>query len=237
MGRGLSIGHLTHVGSRRQRNEDAHAIYWEHPRVVETGRGPLFVVADGMGGHRAGHEASRMAVDQLWLYYEFPEERFHPLQTLDSLFKAANANILESGNRNEAYRRMGTTLSAFSLNAELTEGVIAHIGDSRVYRYQPGGGLIQVTTDHVRPDETHILSRRLGKNEEIEVELIEAPISVGDRWLLCSDGLTCDTTDEEIAELLQEVEDPQEVAMELVAYANREGRDNVTVVIVDVVER
>ena len=237
MTRLIELGHGTHVGTKRSRNEDAYGVYWEQARVSESGRGPLFVVADGMGGHRAGDEASRIAVDQTWLYYEFPDERFEWIRTLENLVCLANENILNAGRENPAMHRMGCTLSALAMNQELSEGVIAHVGDSRVYRFRPSSGLEQMTKDHVRPEDPRILSRRLGRSEKIEVDLLEVHLEVGERWLLCSDGLTCDTTDEELLQVLQDVESPSEATQILVGLANRKGKDNVTVILVDIREK
>ena len=235
----LRWGSATDVGRVRSNNQDSSLVAL-----------PLFAVADGMGGHAAGEVASRLALDTL--------RNSVTDQSLESLVagvKLANTRVFEMSHTDPSMRGMGTTLCAVAL--VIIDGherlAVVNVGDSRVYVLQEGA-FIQVSEDHslvesmvrqgtITPEQAkvhpqrNILTRALGIDGEVGVDSWEVAPFSGDRYLLCSDGLFNEVTDDRIAEILTETEDPQEAAEILVRMANEGGgRDNITVVIVDVVE-
>ena len=235
----LRWGSATDVGRVRSNNQDSSLVAL-----------PLFAVADGMGGHAAGEVASRLALDTL--------RNSVADQSLESLVagvKLANTRVFEMSHTDPSMRGMGTTLCAVAL--VIIDGherlAVVNVGDSRVYVLQDGA-FIQVSEDHslvesmvrqgtITPEQAkvhpqrNILTRALGIDGEVGVDSWEVAPFSGDRYLLCSDGLFNEVTDDRIAEILTATEDPQEAAEILVRMANEGGgRDNITVVIVDVVE-
>jgi len=230
----FSHGAATSVGRVRQVNEDS---YLAVP--------PLFVVADGMGGHGSGDLASRIAIEDMSACVE-----------LRPLFAEAVLTALEHANRHITERdeanRMGTT--ATGLAALETAGgdhlMVFNVGDSRVYRLS-GGRLEQLTVDHSEVQElvlagvitkeqarTHprrnVVTRALGSDADMMPDHWLLPAIGGDRYLVCSDGLFSELPDEVILPLLA-AGTPQQAADALVSAANDAGgRDNVTVVVVDI---
>jgi protein phosphatase len=210
----------------------------------------LFAVADGMGGHAGGEVAARLAIDTLAV-------AFTRKASGTGLFEAvqeANAAVWDHSIDNPELRGMGTTMTAAALVEEDGRDVLAlaNVGDSRSYRFHEGT-LTQITADHSLAEEMvragelteaeaavhphrHILTRALGVSSAIEVDLWRIQPRRGDRYVLCSDGLTNEITDDQIREVLASVADPQEVADLLVKAARTHGgSDNITVVIFDVV--
>ncbi len=235
----LRSGSATDTGLVRSINQDL---------AVETGT--LFAVADGMGGHAGGEVAARLAVDTLTVAFGAKPSG----AGLSEAVTEANRVIFEHSLDNPELRGMGTTLTAAALVNEDDRDVIAlvNVGDSRSYRYHEGG-LSQITVDHSLAEEMvrsgelsdseaavhphrHILTRALGVADEVAVDLWRIQPSRGDRFLLCSDGLTNELDDPQISEVLATVPDPQ-VAADLLVRAARThgGSDNITVVVVDVV--
>jgi protein phosphatase len=210
----------------------------------------LFAVADGMGGHRGGEVASEVAVRAL-------RERAPVLTSIELLeaIHLANDTILGQSNDDPSLRGMGTTLCVLALvDADGDERLaIANVGDSRVYLFA-NGELEQMTDDHslvaalvregrLTPEEAeehpqrNILTRALGIDHEVSVDAWEVPPFVGDRWVLCSDGLFNEVSVDQMAAVLRRLDDPGEAADELVRLANDSGgRDNITVLVVDVVD-
>ena len=210
----------------------------------------LFAVADGMGGHVGGEIAAQVAIDTL-------KGEFARTTSVDGLAAAvheANRAVWERGRTDPDLRGMGTTLTAAALVAT-DQGdrlVIANVGDSRTYQLH-GDELIQVSTDHSVAEELvargelseeeaavhphrHILTRVLGVGPSVDVDIWEVVPEEGDRFLLCSDGLTNEVSSDRIANVLTGSRDPQEAADSLVAMANKAGgSDNITVVVLDVV--
>ncbi|MGN8026726.1 PP2C family protein-serine/threonine phosphatase [Microbacterium sp. 22242] len=232
------VGTATHTGLRRALNEDAY--------LAEA---PLFLVADGMGGHQAGDVASTTVIAE-----------FRGLQGRGSLsiddisFALARARAAVDAIAGGGATSAGTTLSGVAV-AEV-DGVgywlALNIGDSRTYRLA-GGVLEQVSVDHSvvqelidagelvaadaqRDRRRNIITRALGAGSTGEADYWMIPASVGDRILVCSDGLSSEVGDEEIREALLRHEDPQAAADLLIARAlELGGRDNVTAVIVDAI--
>lgn len=235
----LQWGAATHVGQLREANQDRY--------LVLDG---LFAVADGMGGHRGGEVASSQAVDTLRDTMTSPSA-----DALVQAVVAANLAVFGRGLQEPELQGMGTTLVVLALLDRGGASVlgVANVGDSRAYLLADGG-LSQLTEDHslvetmVRQGqltqaeaENHprrnILTRALGIEPELEVDLWEVRPASGDRFLLCSDGLFNELSDDQITGTLRRLANPQEAADELVRLANEHGgRDNITVVLVDVVD-
>jgi serine/threonine protein phosphatase PrpC len=237
----LRWGGATHVGRVRSTNDDNY--------MARDDVG-LWAVADGMGGHRGGDVASAIACEALG--------RSFADHTVDGLIEAieqANQAVYETAAGDPDLTGMGTTVVALAVVDEQGDEVlaVANVGDSRVYRYSVGD-LEQLTDDHslvadlvregrLSPEEAavhpqrNIVTRALGVNDRVPVDTITADPMAGDRYLLCSDGLFNEVTEPAIAAVLHRVDDPREAADELVRLAvEGGGRDNVTVVVVDVVD-
>jgi serine/threonine protein phosphatase PrpC len=220
------------VGRQRESNEDAVFV-----------RPPLFAVADGMGGARAGEVASQMATQAL---EEREESSDPPEQQLTLLAQKANREIYDLAERDESRRGMGTTLTAAMVTE--TEVAIGHVGDSRAYRLRDGA-LEQLTRDHslvaelertgqISPEaaEHHpqksIITRALGPEPDVEVDTYSVPAREGDVFLLCSDGLTGMVSDDELAAILRSSPSLDDAATSLVRAANQGGgKDNISVVL------
>jgi serine/threonine protein phosphatase PrpC len=237
----LRAGAATDVGLARANNQDQ--------MLVAT---PIFAVADGMGGHAAGEVASLAAVDALRSAFEGGESS--PEAVVEAA-QAANRAVWNRAQAHAELRGMGTTLTAVALVASAGVEVMAviNIGDSRTYRFRDGA-LEQVTVDHsyvaelvaggqineeeaeVHP-QRHVLTRALGVAPEVDVDLVVLDPRPGDRFLLCSDGLSREVTDSQVASVLRRLADPDEAARELVTQAKLHGgNDNITVVVVDMVD-
>jgi protein phosphatase len=235
----LQAGGATDVGLVRSHNED---------RYLADER--LFAVADGVGGHKAGEVASQTAVETL--QREFTEPTTDGL--VDAV-KTANRTVWNLAEANREQRGMGTTLTALALvdDGDDERLAVVNVGDSRAYLLQQGE-LEQLTEDHslveqlvregqLTPEEAmvhpqrSIITRALGLDPEVEVDSWELTPYKGDRLLLCSDGLTNEVSDEQIASTLRTVGDPEEAARQLVSEArDHGGNDNITCVVVDVLD-
>src|SRR5580704_3923998 len=235
----LRSGSATDTGLVRSVNQDL---------AVETPT--LFAVADGMGGHAGGEVAARLAVDELKAAFG----RQPTGAGLSDAVTEANAVVWAHSRENPELRGMGTTLTAVALVNEGGRDVLAlvNVGDSRSYRFHDGE-LSQITTDHSLAEEMvrtgelttaeaavhphrHILTRALGVSSDVAVDLWRIQPVRGDRFLLCSDGLTNVLELDQIAEVLSSVSDPARAADLLVQAARTHGgSDNITVVVVDVV--
>jgi len=239
----LRSGSATDVGRVRQVNQDC---------VLETGS--LFAVADGMGGHAGGEVASRTAIDALARAFQPPAEGLPPAGLLIEAVETANQAVWEQAQADSDLWGMGTTLTTLALVEEegREELAVANVGDSRAYLLS-GGDFTQLTADHslveemVRSGELsaaqaahhpkrHIITRVIGVEPTVDVDAWLLRPVTGDRILLCSDGLVDEVSDEDIASVLAEVEDPGQAARDLVTLAREHGgRDNITVIVVDVV--
>ena len=231
-------GAATALGRIRSVNEDS---YVASP--------PVFVVADGMGGHAAGDIASRIAADE-----------FETLAGLHSVvvdealaaIDRANEAILNAAGRDQTRVGMGTTVTGLIsvVAAGIDHWIVFNIGDSRVYRLD-GGRLEQLTTDHSEAEEmvasgriTREEARSYGRRNVVTRSLGTSPSPVPDSWvfpprtadrfILCSDGLTLELHDVEIEARANVISSPQLLAQDLVDRAVAAGgRDNVTVIVVD----
>jgi len=244
----IRYGHHTEVGRVRRENQDSAGLTPDPPSGVESPRGVLFVVADGMGGHRAGRRASELAVSTILESYASAP----PMEIPDLLRTAmgeANTRVFEEGSRVPAYNAMGTTCSVLVVRD--SSAWLGHIGDSKIFLVTPAG-IRQLTTDHSRVwelfvrgvitreqarvhPERNLLTRALGTRPELEADISgPIPLPGGSLLVMCTDGLTNHVEDEEIRRLV-ETSPPQEAAEALVALANeRGGTDNITVQIVEV---
>jgi serine/threonine protein phosphatase PrpC len=237
----LRWGGATDVGRVRSNNQD---------QFVARDDVGLWAVADGMGGHRGGEVASEIACDTLARAFDR-----HTMDGLVDAIEQANQAVFLAGTSDPDLTGMGTTVVALAVvdhdDDELL--AIANVGDSRVYRYS-GGELDQLTTDHslvadlvregsLSPDEAavhpqrNILTRVLGVYDEVPVDAFAVEPHHGDRYVLCSDGLFNEVSEPAMATVLRRLPDPGDAAGELVRQALAAGgRDNVTVVVVDVVD-
>ena len=235
----LRSGSATDTGLVRSVNQDL---------AVESSN--LFAVADGMGGHAGGEVAARMAVDTLGVVFG----RQPTAVGLSEAVVEANATVWQHSLEHPELRGMGTTLTAVGLVQEDGHDVLAlvNVGDSRSYRIHDGQ-MTLLTTDHsvaeemVRSGELtereaavhpqrHILTRALGVSSDVAVDFWRLHPVRGDRYLLCSDGLTNELEDDQISQVLTSVADPREAADLLVRAARGHGgSDNITVIVVDVV--
>jgi protein phosphatase len=221
----------TDVGLVRSNNEDA---YLTAP--------PLFAVADGMGGHRAGEVASAGAIRTL------QKEAGHDTDSLVAAVQSANRAVHAEAAANPDLSGMGTTITAMMTTSNSAQ--IVHVGDSRAYLLRDGR-LRRLTQDHTvvdrlaregkipaeevdRHPQRSVLERALGVGPEVDVDVQLLDLRPGDRLLLCTDGLTSMLDDDEIREILLREKDPQTAAQALIdAALAAGGKDNVTAVIVD----
>ena len=239
----LAVGAATDTGNLRGQNEDAH--------IAEQN---LFAVADGMGGHNAGEVASAMAIEHL---QNVAISGVSSAEAFAQVVRDLNSAIYTSATSTTDQRGMGTTLTAAALLAptdnmdQPSQIVIANVGDSRTYLLR-SGELRQMSVDHSYVQElvteglltvgearTHprrnIVTRALGIDEQVSVDTWTIPMFDGDRFMLCSDGLVDEVPLDEITEMMREHSAPQHIAERLVTAAKRHGgRDNITVIVVDV---
>lgn len=237
---------VTDLGLRRANNQDNLAVVLAGSEEQFQRRGHLFLVADGMGAHAAGELASKMAADEIPLTYLKHPGR-DPAEALRIAIQQANQKIHLRGQESEDFRGMGTTVSALVL---LPQGaLVAHVGDSRVYRLR-GNMLEQFTFDHslawelnrdrpkteISPNiPKNIILRSLGPRDTVEVDLEGYdPLEPGDTFLVCTDGLSGQVSNEEIGVILQCLP-PKEALQLFVDLANlRGGPDNITGIVVQV---
>jgi len=250
---------LSDVGLQREHNEDSFCILAEHR---------LFVVADGMGGHRAGDIASRMATAEVKAFFdaasvdarssEWPQEGDAELDEQQNLLvsavKLANQRIFQASIRNRSVQGMGTTIVGALFNRSERKIHIAHVGDSRAYCIRDGA-LTQLTRDHsllndyllVMPNLTdaqkerlpsNVITRALGMQDAVAVDLCVESVQPGDTYVLCSDGLNGMVSDDRILDLVRTSDgDIEWAAKALVGEANQNGgEDNITVVLVQIAE-
>jgi PPM family protein phosphatase len=224
--------HDSDLGRQRQGNEDNYYV-----------RAPLFVVADGMGGAQAGEVASELAVRRFEA--GLPQART-PADSLVGAIKDANAQIHEEARTDPDRAGMGTTVTAAYLDDDTV--VIAHVGDSRAYLFREGD-LIRLTRDHSlvgelvargklteEQAESHpqrsVITRALGANPSVDVDIERLQARAGDLFLLCSDGLTGMVPEPALKQMLDADRPLPETGRALIAAANEAGgRDNITVIL------
>jgi PPM family protein phosphatase len=231
----LRVGAATDTGRVRTLNEDAY--------LVRADRG-LFVVCDGMGGAPAGEVASQLAIDAIEHQFDravngetvaaASERTFLP-QTgrLAEAVRRSNQCIYDRSGRDPRQAGMGTTVVGVWVGEHVAS--VAHVGDSRAYLWH-NDRLEPLTRDHSFLG-SNVLVRVLGREPEVDVELAEVPLHVGDYLLLCSDGLTRMVTEAEMSRAIVEQREPQRICDYLVDAANgKGGADNITVVVVEMAD-
>ena len=234
----------TDIGRRRSSNQDAKAVLPANPSQFRQ-RGWLFLVADGMGAHAAGELASAMAADRVPKIYE-QHSQFSPPLALERSIEQVNAEINAKGESGFEFRGMGTTCTILVL---LPRGaIIGHIGDSRCYRIR-GRTIEQLSRDHSLVWELesaggmsreqaadaapkNIITRSMGPHADVDADLEGPfPVTSGDVFLLCSDGLSGQVADNEIGLLAAELEPPEATAALIGLALVRGAPDNVTVIV------
>lgn len=243
------------VGLQREINEDSFALLPEYD---------LYIVADGMGGHKAGDVASRMATQTIATFFKATESddatwpfHFDPHLSVEENrlitgIKVANKKIYEASTRHQEVHGMGTTVVGAVLSKKRNKVYIAHVGDSRAYRIRDNE-ITLLTRDHsllndyllVMPDMTrqqrdelpkNVITRALGMQDSVVVDLVPEQPNRGDRYVLCSDGLSGMISDQDIRDIITKVGNDMQLAVkQLIERANENGgEDNVTVVVIAV---
>ena len=240
------------VGLLREHNEDSFALLPAHE---------LFIVADGMGGHRAGEVASQLATstvtaffdstmreDATWPFHYDPALSVEENRLVTSI-KVANRSIYEEGVRAADHRGMGTTFVGLLVARQSGRVFVGHVGDSRCYRVR-GGEITLLTQDHSLVNEyirtmpdlpaaqrdelpRNVITRALGMNDIVLVDLMADAAREDDIYVLCSDGLSGMISDAEILDVVTMHDDPDVACRALIAMANDHGgEDNITVVLI-----
>lgn len=243
----IAVGKVD-VGRRRKCNEDAILV-----SNIPIGALPnIYIVADGMGGHRNGAIASKLAIDAIYAYIEAHKDVYISqdedlMILLRRAISHANYIIHQKGEENPDYKGMGTTLTLCTLWGE--NAYIAHVGDSRVYVID-SKDIRQITTDHSVVQEMvekgyiskqemqdhpqrHMITRAVGTYESVKVDVVTHKIEKGEILLMCSDGLTTMLTDEELFRIVNiQGLTSEELVEKLVDGANANGgNDNIAVII------
>ncbi|HET6350097.1 MAG TPA: Stp1/IreP family PP2C-type Ser/Thr phosphatase [Candidatus Krumholzibacteria bacterium] len=244
----IEYASLSDRGRVRTNNEDACGQFVPETNAEIEERGVVFVVADGMGGHRGGEIASRIAVRTILAFYTADNSPDRSL-ALARAFHEANQTIIQEAVSDSTLFGMGTTCTAIALH--LGRAYFAHVGDSRCYLLRRGS-IRQITSDHsivgemvrsgILSDEDarshpkrNVITRSLGAQPEVEAETPEnVALEVGDTFLLCSDGLTTYLSNDDLATVLSR-NAPQEACKKLIFMANEQGgRDNITAQIITI---
>jgi len=247
---------ISDVGLQREHNEDSFAVLPDFS---------LFIVADGMGGHRAGDVASKLATeaiggffkktateDATWPFHFDPNLSDEENKLLTSV-RIANRQIFEHSSRSSDLRGMGTTVVGALFSRKKNRMFVSHVGDSRAYRVREGN-IEQLTRDHslvndylaAMPDMTdeqrselpkNVITRALGMQDSVEVDIQNDECRLGDAFILCSDGLSGMISDGEIREVVSGAASLEEACRKLVALANEHGgEDNITAVVIRIVD-
>lgn len=228
----VSVGYSSLTGPR-ERNEDYCGVATPAGQELEN-KGVLAAVADGIGGHRGGKEASEYTVRGLLAdYYATPDTWGVP-RAIETVTTALNRWVIAEAGRNAELAGMATTLSALVLRGR--RYYTAHIGDSRIYRLQEGR-LLPLTVDHTweHPELSNVLSRAIGLDPRVLMDFADGELVVGDRFLLVSDGVWGVLPDALMTEVLLDHPEPQGAAAALTSLAlAHDGHDNATAVVVDV---
>ena len=234
---------ITDVGQKRTVNQD-----FVFTSETPVGNLPnLFVVADGMGGHKAGDFASSYAVEVL-LSTIREDENSNPVKIIRAAIETANTQLLREASDNEAMSGMGTTMVLVTIVGHYA--YVANVGDSRLYLIDENK-ISQITKDHSLVEEMvrmgeisrydarnhpdkNIITRALGAGRDVDVDFFDVRLTPGDILLLCSDGLSNMVPDEDIRQVILTSETLEEAGRRLVSMANDNGgRDNIAVVLVE----
>jgi len=239
---------LSDAGPHRETNEDTIGCFAPQDSLALQRKGYLYVVADGLGGHRAGEVASSAAVATLGAEYYSPSNHSRVEPALKHAVDAANLRIHELTHSHPEYRSMETTLSAIVIAG--TQAYIAHIGDTRIYRWR-NGQLSQLTADHseaaelarmrvIKPERVRdhpgrsVLTRTLGGRLIPRPDYLRQAIQPGDQFVLCSDGLWSEIEEAELSDTVA-AHAPAEACRQLLDLAlSRDCADNVSIQVVKV---
>ena len=233
---------VTDIGRKRKLNQDY--VYASEQAVGNLPN--LFIVADGMGGHKAGDFASKCAVETI---HELAVRSFekNPTLILKKAIETANESIHKKSEEDISYEGMGTTVVAASCMGRYLQ--IANVGDSRLYVI--GDEITQITKDHSLVEEMvrmggidraaarnhpdkNIITRAIGANDTVEIDFFTVELKPQEKVLMCSDGLTNMLEDEEILTIVKGIGSVEEKAKELVSAANdRGGKDNISVILIE----
>ncbi|HEY2516469.1 MAG TPA: Stp1/IreP family PP2C-type Ser/Thr phosphatase [Polyangiaceae bacterium] len=244
------------VGLQREHNEDSFVVLKEYD---------LYVVADGMGGHRAGDVASKLATETISEFFKstanddvtwpfhFDTNLSEEENRLLTGIRVANRQIFERSTRSREYHGMGTTVVGAMFSPRKRRMYIGHVGDSRCYRVR-SGAIQLLTRDHslindyllAMPDLTdeqrselpkNVITRALGMQDQVVVDLQHDDPTPGDVYVLCSDGLSGMIPDDEIMKIVTSSPDIREACKRLIARANESGgEDNITAVLIKIEE-
>ena len=238
----MKASSLTDIGAEREMNQD----YFYSSEESVGSLPSLFIVADGMGGHRAGEFASRYAVEAIVRKAKTLSGRGF-ISILNECIVNANLELLEQSSSHPEMRGMGTTVVAAVLDGHTL--IVANVGDSRLYVI--GDKIRQITRDHslvqemvrigeIDPEEArshpdrHIITRAVGVESHVQADIFETVLNQGERVLLCSDGLTNMVEDSDILRAVNGPGSVSEKTEQLVALANKNGgRDNITVILIE----
>ncbi len=243
----ITFANLTDIGQVRTENQDAVGKFPSDNLDISSPKGQLFIVADGMGGHAGGREASRLAVETVAKSYF--DSTGTIVESLKQAFNAGNKTIYEESLNNPQLRGMGTTCIALVFQKGVA--YVAHVGDSRLYRITPRS-IDQLTNDHSKVaemvrrgiitaedaenhPERSMLYRAMGVSARMEFDVMNGlQLSSDEYYLMCTDGLTGYLGPAELQEIVS-ARPPDEACSLLVEYANRRGGlDNITVQIIHV---
>ena len=233
---------ITDVGQRRSTNQDF--VYASEEPVGNLPN--LFVVADGMGGHRAGDFASRYTVEVILKGVRADRER-NPIRIIRKAIETANLKVLEKANSSDELAGMGTTVVAATVIGHYI--YVANVGDSRLYLIRDT--IEQITKDHSLVEEMvrigeinreqarnhpdkNIITRAVGVSSRVRIDFFDIKLERGDIILMCSDGLSNMIEDDEIERIIKDGSDLPEIALELIGEANQNGgKDNIAVVLIE----
>lgn len=228
----LATGQSSLTGPR-ERNEDFAGVVTPEGAVLAD-KGALAAVADGIGGHRGGREAAEYSVRGLLADYYATPDTWSVQRSIETVTAALNRWVLAESGRNPELTGMATTLSALVLRG--CRYYLAHVGDSRIYRWRDGH-LHLLTVDHLweHPELNNVLARAIGLDARVLPDFADGELAAGDRFLLVSDGVWGVLPDPLLAEVLLDHPEPQAAAAALTSLALAHGgQDNATAVVVDV---
>lgn len=246
----LDVAGLSDRGVKRDHNEDAWA--GPHPSLSREQlgkKGQLYIVADGVGGHQAGDVASLMAVEIIQQQY-YADHSANVVTSLKTAIQSANDQIVREATARLARRGMSTTVTAAVVRDD--QLIVANVGDSRTYLIQNGQAR-QLTDDHswveeqvrvglisrteaAKHPQRNIITRSLGSDRKLDIDIFEAKLKPGDSILLCSDGLSNLISQQEIGNIVSKGWMAEGAVNELIELAiKRSAPDNVTAVLINIV--
>ena len=233
---------VTDIGKKRKLNQDY--VFASQEPIGNLSN--VFIVADGMGGHKAGDYASKYTVETIVAQIQKSFEKNH-VKILSKAIETANAHLREKSLEDEKYEGMGTTVVVATIIGKYLQ--IANVGDSRLYVVNEE--IKQITRDHSLVEEMvrmggigreearnhpdkNIITRAIGVSDKVEIDFFSVELKPGDIILMCSDGLTNMLEDEEIRKILKGSDDLESKAGELVKTANNNGgKDNIAVILIE----